>query len=227
MTLKTAMILAAGRGERMRPLTDSVPKPLLKVQGKPLIEYHLEALKRSGYERVVINHAWLGQQIENVLGTGERFGLHLLYSAESQALETAGGIINALPLLCPSTKDEMFTVVNGDIFTDFDFGTLPTYLAEGAEAHLVMVNNPDHNPDGDFYFMEHGLHPKQGCKLTFSGIAIYQKSFFAQLNSGFKPLPPMWQKAINLGFIGAQHFTGQWTDVGTPQRLNELNKKEN
>ena len=142
MTLNTAMILAAGRGERMRPLTDSVPKPLLKIKGKTLIEYHLEALKRSGYERVVINHAWLGQQIESALGTGERFGLDILYSTELQALETAGGISNALPLLCPNKGDELFTVVNGDIFTDFDFDTLPNYLPKGVEAHLVMVDNP-------------------------------------------------------------------------------------
>ena len=152
MKLITAMILAAGRGERMRPLTDSVPKPLLKVKGKPLIEYHLEALKRSGYQRVVINHAWLGQQIESVLGTGERFGLDILYCAETHALETAGGISHAMPLLCPSAEDEMFIVINGDIFTDFDFDTLPTYLPKGLEAHLVMVDNPSHNTDGDFYF---------------------------------------------------------------------------
>ena len=227
MKLNTAMILAAGRGERMRPLTDSVPKPLLKVQGKPLIEYHLESLKRSGYQKVVINHAWLGQQIESVLGTGERFGLNILYSAESEALETAGGIIKALPLLCPNTSDEMFTVVNGDIFTNFDFDTLPAYLPDGAEAHLVMVNNPCHNPHGDFYFTEHGLNPKRGCKLTFSGMAVYHKNFFAQVNSGIKPLAPMLRTAIDQGLIGAQHFTGQWTDVGTPQRLTELNKIEN
>ena len=226
MMLKTAMILAAGRGERMRPLTDSVPKPLLKVQGKPLIEYHLEALKRSGYQRVVINHAWLGQQIERVLGTGERFGLDILYSVETQALETAGGIFNALPLLCPSEKHEMFTVVNGDIFTDFDFDTLPSHLPKGVEAHLVMVNNPSHNPEGDFYFDQHGLHPQQGCKLTFSGIAVYRKSFFSQLSFGIKPLAPMWRAEISQGLMSAQHFTGQWTDVGTPQRLSELNKIE-
>ena len=225
MTVNTAMILAAGRGERMRPLTDSVPKPLLKVQGKPLIEYHLEALKRSGYERVIINHAWLGHQIERVLGNGERFGLDILYSAEPCALETAGGIINALPLLCSNSKDEMFTVINGDIFTDYNFKTLPSFLSEGVEAHLVMVDNPDHNPKGDFYFTGHGLDPKQGSKLTFSGIAVYRKSFFAQQSSGIKALPPMWRTAINQGLIAAQHFTGQWTDVGTPQRLNELNKK--
>ena len=224
MTLNTAMILAAGRGERMRPLTDSVPKPLLKIKGKTLIEYHLEALKRSGYERVVINHAWLGQQIESVLGTGERFGLDILYSAERQALETAGGISNALPLLCPNKEDELFTVVNGDIFTDFDFDTLPTYLPKGVEAHLVMVDNPNHNPGGDFYFTGHDLHPEQGCKMTFSGIAVYHKGFFAQINADVKPLAPMLRAAIKQGVIGAQHLTGHWTDVGTPQRLAELNK---
>jgi MurNAc alpha-1-phosphate uridylyltransferase len=226
MKLKTAMILAAGRGERMRPLTDFVPKPLLKVQGKPLIEYHLEALKRSGYERVVINHAWLGQQIESALGTGERFGLDILYSAERQALETAGGISNALPLLCPNKEDEIFTVVNGDIFTDFDFDTLPSYLPKGVEAHLVMVDNPSHNPGGDFYFTEYGLHPEQGCKMTFSGIAVYHKGFFAQINADVKPLAPMLRAAIKQGVIGAQHLTGHWTDVGTPQRLAELNKTD-
>ena len=226
MKLKTAMILAAGRGERMRPLTDFVPKPLLKVQGKPLIEYHLEALKRSGYERVVINHAWLGQQIESALGTGERFGLDILYSAEPQALETAGGISNALPLLCPNKGDELFTVVNGDIFTDFDFDTLPSYLPKGVEAHLVMVDNPSHNPDGDFYFTGYGLHPEQGCKMTFSGIAVYHKGFFAQINAGVKPLAPMLRAAIEQGIIVAQHFTGHWTDVGKPQRLAELNKTD-
>ena len=226
MTLNTAMILAAGRGERMRPLTDSVPKPLLKIQGKPLIEYHLEALKRSGYERVVINHAWLGQQIESALGTGERFGLDILYSTELQALETAGGISNALPLLCPNKGDELFTVVNGDIFTDFDFDTLPNYLPKGVEAHLVMVDNPSHNPDGDFHFTGYGLHPEQGCKMTFSGIAVYHKGFFAQINAGVKPLAPMLRAAIEQGLFGAQHFTGHWTDVGTPQRLAELNKTD-
>lgn len=226
MKCNTAMILAAGRGERMRPLTDAVPKPLLKIQGKPLIEYHLEALKRSGYQRVVINHAWLGQQIESVLGTGERFGLEILYSAETQALETAGGIIKALPLLCPNSQDEVFTVVNGDIFTDFDFDTLLTDLPEGVEAHLVMVDNPCHNPHGDFYFTGDRLHPKQGNKLTCSGIAVYRKGFFTQGNCGVQPLAPMWINAIHKGVIGAQYFTGQWTDVGTPQRLNELNKTE-
>jgi len=224
--LKTAMILAAGRGERMRPLTDSVSKPLLKVRSKALIEYHLEALKRSGYQRIVINHAWLGHQIESLLGTGERFGLDILYSAEDQALETAGGIFNALPLLCPNPKDDVFTVVNGDIFTDFDFNTLPTGLPEGVEAHLVMVDNPSHNPQGDFYFADHALHPDKGCKLTVCGIAVYRKCFFTQMNSGVKPLLPLWRTAINHGQVSAQYYTGPWTDVGTPQRLIELNNIE-
>jgi MurNAc alpha-1-phosphate uridylyltransferase len=224
MTLKTAMILAAGRGERMRPLTDSMPKPMLKVQGKPLIEYHLEALKRSGYERVVINHAWLGQQIENAIGAGDRFGLEILYSRETKALETAGGISHALPLLCSTQDDETFSVINGDIFTNFDFDSLPSHLEKNIEAHLVMIDNPSHNPDGDFYFTEQGLDPNQGHKLTFSGIAVYRKSFFAKVNSAIRPLAPMLRTAISKGVIDAQHFTGQWTDVGTPQRLTELNR---
>lgn len=227
MKYKTAMILAAGRGERMRPLTDTVPKPLLKIQGKPLIEYHLEALKRAGYQRVVINHAWLGRQIERALGSGERFGLTIIYSPETQALETAGGIIKALPLLCPANQDHLFTVVNGDIFTDFDFNTLPTQLPVGVEAHLVMVDNPSHNPQGDFHFTGEKLHPKQGRKLTCCGIAIYSKHFFDHENSGVNRLAPMWKKAVNEEAIGAQYFNGQWTDVGTPQRLNELNKTDN
>lgn len=226
MKLNTAMILAAGRGERMRPLTDSIPKPLLKVKGKPLIEYHLEALKRAGYQRVIINHAWLGKQIESALGTGERFGLNIYYSPEVEALETAGGIINALPLLCPEAQNEFFTVVNGDIFTDFDFNSLPPQLAEGVEAHLVMVDNPCHNPNGDFCFDGDKLHLQQGFKLTCSGIALYRKGFFSHGPSGQNRLAPRWRNAINEEAISAQYFNGQWTDVGTPQRLNELNTKD-
>ncbi|MEP1444821.1 MAG: N-acetylmuramate alpha-1-phosphate uridylyltransferase MurU [Paraglaciecola sp.] len=226
MKRKTAMILAAGRGERMRPLTDTVPKPLLKVLGKPLIEYHLEALKKAEYQRVVINHAWLGEQIETVLGKGERFGLEILYSAETQALETAGGIYKALPLLCPDDENEFFTVVNGDIFTDFDFTTLPTQLIDKVEAHLVMVDNPSHNPQGDFCFSDGKLHVNRGRKLTCSGIAVYSKHFFVNCTSRVNRLAPMWREAANKETIGAQYFSGQWTDVGTPERLNELNKTD-
>ncbi|WP_252732152.1 N-acetylmuramate alpha-1-phosphate uridylyltransferase MurU [Paraglaciecola arctica] len=226
MKRKTAMILAAGRGERMRPLTDKVPKPLLKVKGKALIEYHLEALSRAGYRRVVINHAWLGEQIETVLGKGERFGLEILYSAETQALETAGGIKQALPLLCPDDENEFFTVVNGDIFTDFDFTTLPSQLVDKVEAHLVMVDNPSHNPQGDFCFSGGKLHPNHGRKLTCSGIAVYSKHFFEDCTSGVNRLAPMWREAADKETIMAQYFSGQWTDVGTPQRLDELNKTD-
>jgi MurNAc alpha-1-phosphate uridylyltransferase len=225
MTNKTAMILAAGRGERMRPLTDAVPKPLLEVNGKPLIEYHLESLKKCGYTRIVINHAWLGEQIEDTLGAGQRFGLDILYCAEAQALETAGGIINALPLLCPNSEDEIFTVVNGDIFTDFDFRGLPSFIPKEFDAHLVMVDNPSHNPQGDFCFMDPSLHPDNGIKLTFSGIAVYRKTFFKQQHKTVHPLSPMLRKGIESGIISAQHFTGDWTDVGTPQRLIDLNSR--
>lgn len=224
MTAKTAMILAAGRGERMRPLTDSVPKPMLKVLGKPLIEYHVEALQRAGYQRIVINHAWLGQLIVDSLGTGERFGLEILYSAEAQALETAGGISHALPLLCPNPEDEIFTVINGDIFTDFNFDTLPQHLTQAVDAHLVMVANPKHNPQGDFYYTRGGLHPTHGKKLTFSGMAVYRKDFFAKIDAKVKPLAPMLRSAIDQELVGAQYYTGRWTDVGTPQRLTELNE---
>jgi MurNAc alpha-1-phosphate uridylyltransferase len=222
MTIKTAMILAAGRGERMRPLTDHTPKPLLKVRGKPLIEYHLEALKRANYQTVVVNHAWLGEQIESVVGKGERFGLNIVYSAEKTALETAGGIIKALPWLCPSPEDEYFTVVNGDIFTDFDFLNLPQTIEQGS-AHLVMINNPSHNVDGDFYLNQDCLHTSVGQKLTFSGIAVYQKNFFSDTQTQVKPLAPMLKQGIVAGKISGQYFQGNWVDVGTPERLNDIN----
>jgi MurNAc alpha-1-phosphate uridylyltransferase len=223
MAIKTAMLLAAGRGERMRPLTDSAPKPLLKIHGKALIEYHIEALKNAGFSRVVINHAWLGEQIESSLGNGQRFGLDIIYSPEDQALETAGGIINALPLLCPDESDTTFTVVNGDIFTAFDFAQLPGSLPT-KHVHLVMVDNPEHNCDGDFYFEHKSLHLNQGEKLTFSGIAVYQKAFFERINVGIKPLAPMLREAIDQQRTSAEYFSGRWFDVGTPQRLIELNK---
>lgn len=216
------MILAAGRGERMRPLTDHTPKPLLIVQGLPLIEYHLLALKQAGYQRIVINHAWLGQQFEECLGDGNRFGLQIIYSAESPALETAGGIVNALPLLCQNDSECCFAVVNGDIYSDYDFNTLPVEIPSQS-AHLVMVDNPLHNPSGDFYFRDGKLSDSGAEKLTFSGIACYHKDFFLGRNSGVEPLAPMFRAAIKVKKVSAQYFSGNWTDVGTPQRLNELN----
>ncbi|MEP2653660.1 MAG: N-acetylmuramate alpha-1-phosphate uridylyltransferase MurU [Paraglaciecola sp.] len=220
----TAMILAAGRGERMRPLTDSVPKPLLTVRRKALIEYHLEALKTAGYERVIINHAWLGSMIEDKIGGGERFDLQILYSPEVDALETAGGIVNALPLLCPTEQAQYFTVINGDVFTDYDFSQLRKLRFSNEVAHLVMIDNPEHNPDGDFYLDESRLNINQGKKLTFSGIAVYQKSFFDNVNCEIKPLAPMLKSGIQNNLISGQYFSGNWTDVGTPERLAQLNK---
>ncbi|PWT70897.1 MAG: mannose-1-phosphate guanylyltransferase, partial [Proteobacteria bacterium] len=170
-----AMILAAGRGERMRPLTDSVPKVLLEAGGKPLIQWQLENLARAGYDPIVINHAWLGEQIERRLGGGARFGVRLLYSAEGAPLETAGGIVNALPLL----GEEPFLVVNGDVFTDFDFAWLRPRLAglaKGANlAHLVLVDNPVHHPIGDFALDGERVSTEGEHRLTFSGIGLYHR----------------------------------------------------
>jgi MurNAc alpha-1-phosphate uridylyltransferase len=223
--MKTAMILAAGRGERMRPLTDFKPKPLLEVQGVPLIQYHVKALKLAGFERVVINHAWLGEQIERNLGNGEHFGLDILYSPEESALETAGGIIKALPLLCPQVEDKYFAVINADVFCDFDFGTLPSSLTQ-CSAHLVMVDNPEHNPEGDFYLNGESLQETEGEKLTFSGIAFYHKRFFQKLleqNVPVMGLAPLLKEAIKQGMVSGEKHVGNWSDVGTPERLAILN----
>ena len=219
------MILAAGRGERMRPLTDITPKPLLKVNGKPLIEYHIEGLIKAGFKRIVINHAWLGQQIEDTLGDGRRFGIQLLYSPEHTALETAGGIVKALTQLCPSAQEQEFAVVNADIYTDFDFSLLPTVLRQDL-AHLVMVNNPSHHPDGDFYFHQGRLGDMQGEKFTFSGIAVYQRAFFDELvaqQTAVMRLAPLLKNAIDKQLVSGQTHLGCWSDAGTPDRLAELN----
>ena len=209
-----AMILAAGRGERMRPLTDSCPKPLLQVKGKALIEYHLEALKRAGIQSVVVNVSWLGAQIEQALGDGPRFGLKILYSHESEALETAGGIIQALDKL-----DDEFIVVNADVFTDFDFSRL---LKLTHPAHLVLVPNPEHNAQGDFS-LEQGLLSNQlQPRYTFSGIACYKKTFFDGVGSGKKALAPLLRAGAEQQQISAELFTGVWSDVGNPQRLQLL-----
>ena len=223
MTTKTAMILAAGRGERMRPLTDSTPKPLLTVKNKALIEYHIDNLVLAGYQRIVINHAWLGEQIVTAIGDGRRYGCAILYSKEQQALETAGGIIQALPLLCQSESEHTFTVVNGDIYTDFAFDALPETLAPG-QGHLVMVNNPQHNPCGDFALDAGYLASEGRRKLTFSGIARYHRTFFSSQQSGVQPLAPMLRSAMRDKAVTGQAFFGHWIDVGTPERLNSLNE---
>lgn len=222
-----AMILAAGRGERMRPLTDHMPKPLLPVAGKPMIEYHLEALAAAGIRELVINHAHLGEQIEQALGDGSRWGLHIVYSSEGegQALETGGGIFKALPLLGP----DPFLVVNGDVWCRPDFSRLS--LAPGRLAHLLLVENPPHHPQGDFLLVK-GLARDpaagsgvDGLRLTFSGIGIYHPDLFAGCRPGAFPLAPLLRSGMGCGLVGAEYFPGFWLDVGTPQRLADLERR--
>jgi MurNAc alpha-1-phosphate uridylyltransferase len=228
-----AMILAAGRGERMRPLTDHTPKPLLQVAGKPLIVWHIENLVRAGIAELVINHAHLGAQIEKTLGDGSRFGAHIQYSSEGKALETAGGIAYALPLLLPSPSGggiegggEPFAVINGDIFCDYDFARLReragALKANGDAAHLVLVDNPAQHPDGDFGLQQQRITDSTP-RLTFSGIGIYQPALFKDIPRGsIAPLAPLLRAQIALGKVSGEHHQGLWVDVGTPQRLAEL-----
>jgi len=216
------MILAAGRGERMRPLTDNLPKPLLKVGGKMLIEYHLEKLKAAKITDVIINHAWLGSKIEQALGDGSRYGLNIQYSAEGEALETAGGILNALPLLTDAdNKSEAFIVINGDIFCNYDFSTLPSSLS--GLAHLVLVENPEHNPDGDFALTDAAMVEQVGDnKKTFSGIGIYHPDLFQDYAAGKLALAPVLRKAMDQKQVTGEFYSGSWHDIGTPERLSEL-----
>ena len=228
----TAMILAAGRGERMRPLTDHTPKPLLAVGGKPLIVWHIERLRDAGFTQMVINHAHLGQRIEDVLGTGAGLGVRIDYSREGSALETAGGIATALPLI----ESEVFPVVNGDIYCEYDFARLAEPMARLARghdrAHLVLVDNPPHNPGGDFVL--EGGRVKNGdeqltphpARLTFSGIGAYHRDLFAATPPGKKaPLAPLLRLAIDAGRVSGEHFAGRWVDVGTPERLSTLDEE--
>ena len=212
------MILAAGRGERLRPMTDTTPKPLLKVRGQPLIERHVAGLARAGIQRIVINLAWLGSQIREYLGDGARYGVNIIYSEEQpRALETAGGIFRALPHLAPGP----FAVVNGDIYTDFPFDTLD--LGCERDAHLVLVPNPVQHPLGDFG-LERGLALAQAAsRYTFSGIAVYGCGFFAGCTDGAYPLKPLLLRSMAAGRCSAQLYTGLWEDVGTPERLQALN----
>lgn len=215
-----AMILAAGRGERMRPLTDHTPKPLLQVGGKPLIEWHLERLANAGFKEIVINHAHLGAQIETALGDGQRWGVSIQYSPEKIALETAGGIANALPLLGRAP----FLVVNGDIFTDIDFAALK--LVSPDLAHLVMVNNPPQHANGDFMLQGDRLHAEGEGKLTFSGVGLYDPVLFAHILRGeAAKLAPLLKDAMARGLVSGSHHRGQWHDIGTPERLQALDSQ--
>ena len=220
-----AMLLAAGRGERMRPLTDHTPKPLLEVAGKPLIVWHIENLVCAGICELVINHAHLGAQIEKALGDGSRFNAHIQYSSEGKALETAGGIAYALHLL----GDKPFAVINSDIFCDYDFVNLTERAAglksNGDAAHLVLVNNPAQHPNGDFGLRQQRITDSTP-KLTFSGIGIYQPGLFADIPRGsIAPLAPLLRGQIALGKASGEHHQGLWVDVGTPQRLAELDSQ--
>jgi len=214
-----AMILAAGRGDRMRPLTDHTPKSLLPVGGKPLIEWHLEKLARAGVTRVVINHAWLGALIEAQLGNGARFGLSIVYSAEGQALGTAGGIARAMPHL----GNAPFLVVNADIFTGVDYVPLVQRrpaLAPQTLAHIVLVDNPEHHPDGDFALGGGRVSDEAQPRLTFAGIGVYDPALFSGIQPGARAqLAPLLRAAMRDGRVTGEHFTGMWSDVGTPERL--------
>ena len=226
------MILAAGRGERMRPLTDHTPKPLLPVGGKPLLVWHIERLRAVGFSHIVINHAHLGQQIEDALGNGAALGVSIEYSREVSALETAGGIATALPLI----ESDVFPVVNGDIYCEYDFSRLAEPMARLAaghdQAHLVLVNNPPHHPNGDFVLdggrMKDADTPltPHPARLTFSGIGVYHRALFARTPAGEKaPLAPLLRQAIDVGRVSGEHYTGRWEDVGTPARLNALDEE--
>lgn len=222
-----AMILAAGRGERMRPITDTMPKPLIPAGGKPLIVWHLENLAQAGFKDVVINHAWLGQQIEAYLGSGSAWGLSIQYSAEVTALETAGGIATALPLL----GDQPFLVVNGDVWCDWDFkqaiGVAANLEAQAGLAWLLMVDNPEHHPDGDFALDPNGQVSDTGVnRLTFAGIGLYRPALFAETATGQPAkLAPLLRLAMSdRKVLGAKH-AGIWVDVGTPERLTKLNDR--
>ncbi len=212
-----AMILAAGRGKRMRPLTDKTPKPLLRAGGKSLIEHHLTALARFGFHEVVINHAHLGWKIENRLGSGERYGIKILYSAEPEGgLETGGGIQNALPLL----GSEPFIVINGDIWTDYQPSPYMSLKADTL-AHLVLVKNPPHNMKGDFGLDAEGKIDN-GHDYTFSGIGIYHPDLFKHQKKGRFRLAPLLHAAIAKKQVSGELYNGAWFDIGTPERLELL-----
>lgn len=216
-----AMILAAGRGERMRPLTDHTPKPLLPVASKPLIEHTINQLVSAGFTDIVINHAHLGQQIEDQLGNGSHLGANINYSPEGdQALETAGGIINALPLL----GKDVFLVVNGDIATDFPFVELKKISVD--LAHIVLIDNQPHHTQGDFALDDSGnVTENENQRYTFSGIGLYHPDLFSKTPPGKSKLAPLLREAIAAKKITGQHYSGFWMDIGTPERLQELDDR--
>ena len=216
-----AMILAAGRGERMRPLTDHTPKPLLPVAGKPLIVHHLEALRAAGFADLVINTGHLGERLPAALGDGRDWGVRIDYSPEPpEALETGGGIFRALPLL----GSDSFLVLNGDVWTDYPFARLPATPA--GLAHLVLVNNPPHHPRGDFVLGNDGRVGESGeSRVTFSGISVLRPELFADCAPGRFPLGPLLRRAMAVGAVTGERYSGIWRDIGTPERLAELERE--
>ena len=229
------MILAAGRGDRMRPLTDALPKPLLRVGNHALIEYQLQNLARAGFVDIVINHAYLGEMIENALGSGDRYGVNICYSPEKVVLETAGGIANALPILTDAAGDLPylpFLVVNADIYCEMEYASLlPILKAMQSNftrrlAHLVLIDNPVHHAAGDFALQGDQVMLTGNEKLTFSGIGIYQPQLFVTIKAGVAvKLGTLLRPAIQEGKVSGEYFSGQWIDVGTPQRLAFLDQQ--
>jgi MurNAc alpha-1-phosphate uridylyltransferase len=220
-----AMILAAGRGTRMAPLTDTCPKPLIPLCGKPLIIHHLEKLAAAGITDIVINHAWLGEQLEQTLGNGSSWGIRIQYSPENEALETGGGVYQALPLL----GEDAFLLINGDVWTNWDYSeVMNTSLQEGELGHLWLIDNPAHNPQGDFCLGEGKVLDTallNETALTFSGISLLSPQLWAECTSGAYPLAPMLRSAMLQQQITGSKLNADWVDVGTPQRLSDLEQR--
>ncbi|WP_442955562.1 N-acetylmuramate alpha-1-phosphate uridylyltransferase MurU [Paraburkholderia sp. MPAMCS5] len=231
MSLKKAMIFAAGRGERMRPLTDACPKPLLEAGGKPLIVWQIERLARAGIQTIVINHAWLGEQIEAALGDGSRWHVQLRYSAEHEALETAGGIVQALPLLEDDGASDVFVAVSGDVYANFDYAALNARAAALAALpepgmHLVMVPNPAFHPSGDFALAGGMLALDKEPPFTFGNIGLYDTRMFRDLPRGTRrALTPFYRETIARGLASGELYEGLWENVGTPAQLRELDRR--
>lgn len=214
-----AMILAAGYGKRMRPLTDHTPKPLLQAGGKALIEYHIEALRDAGFASLVINSGWLGDTLAEALGDGSRYGIPIVWSHEGTPLETAGGIKRALPLL----GDAPFALINGDIWTDYDVSRL--LIQRDDPVHLVLVDNPPHHPQGDFHLTDTArLRDNTDPRLTYAGIGRFDPALFAALPEGEAKLAPVLRQAMARDAASGEHHRGQWWDIGTPERLDELDR---
>lgn len=232
-----AMILAAGLGTRMRPLTDHTPKPLLKAAGKPLIQYHIEGLVKAGIREIVINTSWLGSQIADYLNDGSTLGASLQFSHEEEPLETAGGIIKALPLLTDNCDDDYFIVVNGDVWTNFQYQKLVNIATQYRSeitpplAHLVMVNNPPQHPKGDFHLLKNGKisdschEDTESQRLTFSGISLLNKALFDGCSEGKAALAPLLREGMAKGRVYGHKTSCHWMDIGTPERLQQLDQQ--